>query len=99
MAALSVVHRRLQNIGLGDFCLELHSNKANKNVVLNHIINTLALADETSQQDLEEKAAEIAVPLEKLQKELDAMHRKRYLGFRFTKQSSTTSKTRMRPTA
>ena len=27
------------------------------------------------------KAAEIAVPLEKLQKELDAMHRKRYLGF------------------
>lgn len=81
MAALSVVHRRLQNIGLGDFCLELHSNKANKNVVLNHIINTLALADETSQQDLEEKAAEIAVPLEKLQKELDAMHRKRYLGF------------------
>lgn len=81
MAALSVVHRRLQNIGLGDFCLELHSNKANKNVVLNHIINTLALADETSEQDLEEKATEIAVPLEKLQKELDAMHRKRYLGF------------------
>lgn len=81
MAALSVVHRRLQNIGLGDFCLELHSNKANKNLVLNHIINTLSLADETTEQDLEEKAAEIAVPLEKLQKELDAMHRKRYLGF------------------
>ena len=81
MAALSVVHRRLQNIGLGDFCLELHSNKANKNQVLNHIINTLALADASAEQDLEEKAAEIAVPLEKLQKELDAMHRKRYLGF------------------
>ena len=81
MAALSVVHRRLQNIGLGDFCLELHSNKANKNVVLNHIINTLSLADSTPALELEEKAAEIAVPLEKLQKELDAMHRKRYLGF------------------
>lgn len=81
MAALSVVHRRLQAIGLGDFCLELHSNKANKNVVLSHIINTLSLADSVPEQNLEEKAAEIAVPLEKLQKELDAMHRKRYLGF------------------
>lgn len=81
MAALSVVHRRLQNIGLGDFCLELHSNKANKNVVLNHIINTLSLADAGEGQDLSEKAEEIAVPLDKLQKELDAMHRKRYLGF------------------
>ena len=29
-AALDVVYRRLQNNGLGDFCLELHSNKANK---------------------------------------------------------------------
>ena len=81
MAALSVVHRRLQNIGLGDFCLELHSNKANKTQVLNHIISTLSLAESTTEQELSEKAAEIAVPLEKLQKELDAMHRKRYLGF------------------
>lgn len=29
-AALSVVHRRLKRIGLSDFCLELHSSKANK---------------------------------------------------------------------
>ncbi len=81
MAALSVVHRRLQNIGLGDFCLELHSNKANKTTVLSHIINTLSLAETTTEQDLEEKAQEIAVPLEKLEKELSALHRKRYLGF------------------
>ena len=34
-AALSVVHKRLKRIGLGDFCLEMHSNKCNKkNVVL-----------------------------------------------------------------
>lgn len=81
MAALSVVHRRLQNIGLGDFCLELHSNKANKTTVLSHIINTLSLAETTTEQDLEEKAQEIAIPLEKLEKELSALHRKRYLGF------------------
>ncbi len=29
-AALSVVHRRLMRIGLSEFCLELHSSKANK---------------------------------------------------------------------
>lgn len=29
-AALSVVHSRLKRIGLADFCLELHSSKANK---------------------------------------------------------------------
>ena len=30
MAALDVVYRRLAEVGLGDFCLELHSNKARK---------------------------------------------------------------------
>lgn len=33
-AALQVVHKRLKRIGLEDFCLELHSNKANKKAVL-----------------------------------------------------------------
>src|SRR6185503_2498115 len=30
MAALSVVHRRLEEVGLGPFCVEIHSDKANK---------------------------------------------------------------------
>lgn len=34
MAALDVVYRRLREIGLGDFCLELHSSKASKAEVL-----------------------------------------------------------------
>jgi very-short-patch-repair endonuclease len=33
-AALDVVKRRLDEVGVGDVCLELHSNKANKRVVL-----------------------------------------------------------------
>lgn len=37
MAALDVVYRRLENIGLGRFCLQLHSNKANKKDVLNQL--------------------------------------------------------------
>jgi hypothetical protein len=34
MAALDVVYKRLRQVGLGDFCLELHSHKANKREVV-----------------------------------------------------------------
>lgn len=37
MAALEVVYRRLDAVGLGDFCLELHSAKANKKDVLGQL--------------------------------------------------------------
>lgn len=37
MAALNVVYKRLCDHGLGDFCLELHSNKANKKAILNQL--------------------------------------------------------------
>ncbi|HEX5727283.1 MAG TPA: DUF3320 domain-containing protein [Longimicrobiaceae bacterium] len=41
MAALQVVHDRLVKAGLGDFCLELHSTKANKRAVLKEIARAL----------------------------------------------------------
>src|SRR5207253_1430675 len=34
MAALEVVYKRLRAVGLGDYCLELHSHKANKREVV-----------------------------------------------------------------
>lgn len=37
LAALEVVKRRLDNAGLGDFCLELHSHKTQKRKVLDDI--------------------------------------------------------------
>lgn len=37
MAALDVVHRRLKGVGLGSLALELHSNKANKRVLLEEL--------------------------------------------------------------
>lgn len=43
MAALEVVKRRMQNVGLGALCLELHSNKANKKAVLEELGRTLTL--------------------------------------------------------
>ena len=36
-AALDVVYRRLKDIGLGQFCLELHSNKASKADVIDQL--------------------------------------------------------------
>ena len=41
MAALEVVKRRLDETGLGMFCIELHSNKAQKSDVLQQINNIL----------------------------------------------------------
>lgn len=37
MAALDVVHRRLEAVGLGPFCLELHSHKASKRAVVDQL--------------------------------------------------------------
>ncbi|ENA0612256.1 DUF3320 domain-containing protein [Enterobacter bugandensis] len=37
MAALDVVKRRLDQTGVGDACLELHSNKANKRILLEEL--------------------------------------------------------------
>jgi len=43
MAALEVVYGRLERLGLGAICLELHSHKANKKAVLDELARTLAL--------------------------------------------------------
>jgi very-short-patch-repair endonuclease len=41
MAALQVVHQRLVAAGLGEFCLELHSTKANKRAVMRQLAAAL----------------------------------------------------------
>ncbi len=43
MAALEVVQRRMNNIGLGPLCLELHSHKANKRSILEELKRTREL--------------------------------------------------------
>ncbi|HZL36690.1 MAG TPA: DUF4011 domain-containing protein, partial [Tepidisphaeraceae bacterium] len=46
-AALEVVKHRLDGARLGDFCLELHSHKANKKQVIDHLAQSLNLGQET----------------------------------------------------
>jgi very-short-patch-repair endonuclease len=67
MAALDVVHSRLERLGLGATCLELHSSKANKKVVLEEIARTLALGRPKSQGSEER--------LESLQAAIDRLNR------------------------
>jgi hypothetical protein len=43
MAALEVVKSRLDRVGLGDFCLALHSHKSTKQAVLKELERTLSL--------------------------------------------------------
>lgn len=58
MAALQVVYRRLQDVHLADFCLPLHSSKANKKEILEQIGATLELKQtkvkESALRDLDE---------------------------------------------
>ncbi len=49
MAALEVVKRRLDHAGVGDACLELHSNKANKRMMLEELRRTWQLGSPKGQ--------------------------------------------------
>ncbi len=45
MAALEVVKRKLDGVGLGDACLELHSHKMNKKSVVDELKRILAISE------------------------------------------------------
>lgn len=53
MAALEVVHKRLSSAGLDDFCLVLHSYKANKRSILDQLEKSLYLAQKQAHVDPE----------------------------------------------
>jgi hypothetical protein len=66
--ALDVVHRRLAAMGLGPFCLELHSNKAGKTDVMRQFEEALSVADTRKPADWEHETKR----LRELRAELDA---------------------------
>lgn len=51
LAALEVVKKRLDDIGLGDFCLSLHGNKLGKKAFLEELKSTLDKKTEAAAQD------------------------------------------------
>ena len=80
MAALEVVERRLAALGIGNFCLELHSNKATKKAVLNQLKRGLELQTGDFDTEYERKIEDIR----KMRRDLDsygaALHKKRSFG-------------------
>lgn len=76
MAALSVVQSRLEKVGLGPFCLELHSNKAQKQVVLSQLERTLETAGSKGSDYYEAKASELYELRLKLNDVVNELHKK-----------------------
>ena len=80
-AALDVVKKRLDLIGIGEFCLELHSNKTDKADVLRRLEATLALAGgEKLPASFSQAAANVLSLREELKSPMLALHKKRRLG-------------------
>lgn len=79
-AALEVVQKRLAALGIQDFCLELHSNKATKKAVLDQLRRGLEIGAWGMKTDYDKKIQDIR----KMRAELDAyakaLHVKRPFG-------------------
>jgi very-short-patch-repair endonuclease len=73
-AALEVVFRRLKEIGLGRYCLELHSNKARKADVLNQLGNAWALIQEKQSSDWAEEAEKLLILRDQINLVVDQLH-------------------------
>ncbi len=75
MAALEVVHRRLESIGLGPFCLELHSSKAKKAEVLQQLGKSLDVAGSKTAEDWAREAERLAQLRSELNALVDSLHK------------------------
>jgi hypothetical protein len=75
MAALEVVQKRLADIGLGEVCLELHSNKARKTAVLKQLKSMIETPPVQSPPQFGQDAARLSKLDEELAAYAQALHR------------------------
>ena len=80
MAALEVVHRRLTAVGLGEQCLELHSNKAKKKEVLDQLAASLQGHESASPLDRDAIARDLDEVRSRLNAYVEALHCERPSG-------------------
>ncbi len=80
-AALDVVESRLESIGLGPFCLELHSNKAKKSAVLEQLKAATEIAYRSSPEGFELEANRLFELRNDLNRYVEALHRKHPSGY------------------
>ncbi|MFV0152933.1 DUF3320 domain-containing protein [Empedobacter falsenii] len=80
-AALDVVHTRLENIGLGPFCLELHSNKSKKSDVLQQFERTLDVPKYQTNDSFLEEANRLDLKRKELNQYVIKLHEKNTIGW------------------
>lgn len=81
MAALTVVQKRLADIGLAPFCLELHSNKSKKSNVLEQLKKTTEVIHKTSPLEFNAEAERLHNQRLELNEYIEALHEKKTFGF------------------
>ncbi len=74
MAALEVVYKRLKDINLSRFCLELHSNKATKRSVLEQLKEALEFESSEPPIEFKEKSEKLFEKRKKLNNFLSKFH-------------------------
>ena len=79
MAALEVVKKRIDDINLGVFCLELHSNKANKKNVLDQINKALQFDHTKSPEDFKSQINILREKRDYLNDFIKRIHNKTYI--------------------
>ncbi|MDA7950186.1 MAG: DUF4011 domain-containing protein [Pirellulaceae bacterium] len=75
-AALDVVHRRLKEHGLGDCCVELHSNKAEKRRLLDQLEASWNRRARPERKEWLEVSERLRIRRDELNKYVDAIHAK-----------------------
>lgn len=73
-AALEVVYRRLEKIGLGRFCLELHSNKARKADVLEQLRKSWEYHQSAKVETWEQEAERLRILRDQLNCVVNRLH-------------------------
>lgn len=81
IAALSVVQRRLEQIGLGAFCLELHSNKSSKKAVLDQLQSAVEVSKRHPTEQWTVQGSRLASLRNELNGYVEALHKKYPSGF------------------
>jgi very-short-patch-repair endonuclease len=73
-AALDVVYRRLREHGLGEFCLELHSNKAERRQFLDQMKDSWEMSRQSSQDEWLTVNETLRIRRDELNNYVEALH-------------------------
>ena len=74
-AALNVVYRRLREHGLGDFCLELHSNKAERKKFIDQLKASWEAAAGNAADEWVDVNEQLRIRRDELNNYVEALHR------------------------